>query len=78
MSVTDFFGLVGVALILIAYACLQTGRMRAGQRRFSALNAVGAALILFTLYFDFNLSAVVIESAWLVISLYGIATAIES
>lgn len=78
MRTTDIIGLFGVTSILIAYGLLQTGKLRPTQRRFSAMNAVGATLILLSLYFDFNLSAVVIESAWLVISLYGLATASES
>jgi hypothetical protein len=36
------------------------------------LNAVGAGLITLSLCFDFNLSAFLIELAWILISLYGI------
>ena len=38
---------------------------------YTLANAVGAALILYSLVFDFNLSAVIIETSWLAISLYG-------
>jgi hypothetical protein len=68
----DFIGLLGVALILLAYAAIQFKRMEASDRRYSLLNLAGALLILVSLTVDFNLSAIVMESAWAVISLYGL------
>jgi hypothetical protein len=65
-------GMAGVALILVSYLLLQTGRMRASQPRYSLANAAGAALILFSLMYEFNLSAAIVESFWLLISLYGL------
>ena len=38
---------------------------------YAIVNAAGAAFILVSLYFNFNLSAVIIESFWLVFSLMG-------
>jgi hypothetical protein len=38
---------------------------------YSLANALGAVLILVSLYFDFNLSAVIIELFWAAISLMG-------
>jgi len=73
MSWFDALGLVGVVAILAAYTLLQTGRMAATSLAYSALNAVGALLVLVSLWFDFNLSAAVVEGAWLLISLYGLA-----
>ena len=43
-TLPDLIGLVGVALILVAYAGVQSGRLPAEDWRFSALNGVGAAL----------------------------------
>ena len=68
----DVLGLLGVALILIAYAAIQFNRMEASDRLYSLLNLAGALLILVSLTVDFNLSAIVMESAWAVISLYGL------
>lgn len=65
--------MAGVALILLAYGLLQMGKISPQQFAFSACNALGAGLILVSLAFDFNLPAAVIESAWLAISLYGLA-----
>lgn len=68
----DFVGNIGIVLILGAYAGLQMGKLSAGTRRYSALNAVGAALILVSLCFAFNLSSFLIEIAWLGISLWAL------
>lgn len=71
MAWYDAVGLVGVAAILVAYALLQAGRYATRDLAYSVLNAVGAALVLVSLWFEFNLSAVVIELFWLAISVYG-------
>ena len=68
----DVIGNLGVLLILITYLLLQVGRLSAESLRYSVANGAGAALILISLAFDFNLSAFVMEAAWLVLSLYGI------
>lgn len=68
----DVIGTIGVGTIIITYVLLQTGRLRSEQLSYSVLNAAGAALILISLYFEFNLPSVVVEFFWLMISLYGI------
>lgn len=68
----DIVGTVGVATIVVTYILLQTGRVKSDQLGYSVLNAVGATLILISLYFEWNLPSVIVESFWLVISLYGI------
>lgn len=72
MAWYDAVGLLGVAAILVAYALLQAGRYATRDLAYSVLNAVGAALVLVSLWFEFNLPAVVIELFWLAISVYGI------
>lgn len=68
----DFIGNIGVFLILLAYFMLQVNRIDNQSLTFSIMNFSGALLILVSLYFDFNLSAFVIEFFWFLISLYGI------
>jgi hypothetical protein len=67
----DIAGTVGVILIVVTYYLLQIGRMRSDSLVFSVSNAVGAALILVSLLFEFNVSAFLIEFFWLVISIVG-------
>ncbi|PHO11343.1 hypothetical protein CPG38_13610 [Malaciobacter marinus] len=68
----DFIGNIGVLLILVMYLSLQTDKISSNSLIYSLLNALGALLILISLYFQFNLSAFIIEFFWLVISLYGL------
>ncbi|HPF45285.1 MAG: hypothetical protein KDF58_04445 [Alphaproteobacteria bacterium] len=77
MTIFDFIGLIGVLLILVAYALIQLDRVDVKHISYSVMNAVGAGLILISLSIDFNLSAAVIEGAWLVISLFGIIRAYQ-
>ena len=72
MSWYDIVGTLGVAIIILTYVMLQIERVRSDQLVYSLLNAIGAALILISLYFDFNLPSVVVEFFWLLISLFGI------
>lgn len=72
MNWYDILGTLGVAIIILTYVLLQIERLRSDQLAYSVLNAIGAALILISLYFDFNLPSVVVEFFWLVISLFGI------
>ncbi|WP_405223437.1 CBU_0592 family membrane protein [Lentisalinibacter sediminis] len=68
----DLIGNAGVALIILAYLLLQLDRLSSTALTYSVMNALGAALVIISLYFDFNLSAFVIEAFWVVISLVGI------
>lgn len=73
MNAYDILGTVGVAIIILTYVLLQAERIRSDQLAYSVLNAVGAALILISLYFAFNFPSFVVEFFWLLISLFGIA-----
>jgi len=68
----DFVGNAGVVLILVTYTLLQLRRMDSHGLAFSVLNAVGAALIIVSLFFAFNASAMIVEVFWCAISLFGV------
>ncbi len=68
----DFLGNVGVILILLSYLLLQMKKIKSQSMYYSLMNAIGALLILVSLYYDFNLSAFIMEVLWLLISLYGL------
>jgi hypothetical protein len=72
MSLTDILGLVGVAMLLWAYALLQVQRVKFDDNLFLGINALGSSLIVLSLLRDFNLSALFIEAAWVAVSLFGI------
>ena len=72
MTFPDLLGVLGVLCILIAYAGATSGRLDARRAPALALNLAGALLILVSLYFDFNLSAVLMEGAWALVAIYGL------
>lgn len=72
MTLPDAFGVVGVLLILIAYAGATSGKLDARRASALLLNLAGALLILLSLYFDFNLSAVLMEGAWALVAIIGL------
>ena len=68
----DFVGNLGVAMILATYFLVQIRKLDATGLTYISLNFLGAALILYSLLFDFNLSAFIIEFVWALISLVGL------
>lgn len=68
----DVIGNLGVIAILATYVFVQIDRLDVRKVSYSVLNALGAGFIVVSLIFDFNLSAFLVETAWLVISVYGI------
>lgn len=73
----DFVGNVGVTLILVTYFLVQIRKLYATSLPYIIANSVGAIFILYSLAFDFNLSAVIIETAWLLISLVGLGLVLK-
>ena len=69
----DLAGSVGVLLIVVAFLLLQLERVASNSLSYLIANAIGAALILLSLLYEFNLSAFLMEAFWLAISLLGLA-----
>ncbi|HEY0723423.1 MAG TPA: hypothetical protein VGD41_05475 [Pyrinomonadaceae bacterium] len=67
----DFLGNVGVVILIITYLMLQLNKMPSDGLAYSLLNAIGASLIVVSLLFDFNLSALLMEVFWVLISFVG-------
>ena len=68
----DWVGSLGVLIIVAAYLWLQIGKISGQNVVFSGANLLGSMLILVSLYFNFNFSAVLIEIFWIIISLFGL------
>ena len=73
----EVLGLVGVAIIVRSYAMLQLGRLDPRRPAYPAANGLGAALVVVSLIYDFNLAAFVVEGFWVLISLFGVAQALR-
>jgi hypothetical protein len=73
MSWQDVAGLVGVLVILVAYAGAALGHLDPKNALSLAANFIGASLILLSLLTaSFNLSATAMEGAWALVSLGGL------
>ena len=68
----DFIGNVGVIILMVTYLMLQLNKLSSDSLAYSVLNAAGAGLIVISLLFDFNLSALLMEVFWVLISFVGI------
>lgn len=71
-GLVDFLGIVGVGIIVVTYLFLQLGKLRSEALAYSLMNAIGASLIVATLLINFNLSALLMEVFWVLISLLGV------
>jgi len=68
----DVVGNLGVIMIVGSYFLVQIGKMSATGVSYTSLNGLGAVLVMVSLWFNFNLSAFIIEVFWLLISLVGL------
>lgn len=71
-SLFTISGLVGVVLVLLAYALLSVGKLVATDVRYLWLNLIGTMGILLSLFIDWNLAGVVAQCIWIVISIAGL------
>ena len=77
LDIYDVLGLVGSALFIAAFAYANFAP-KFDKLLFNLANLAGAALLLISLWFKFNLAAFVLEAAWAVIAIAGIAGALRS
>ena len=68
----DSIGIVGVIIVLIAYYLLNISKISALDLSYQLMNFFGSCLILFSLFFNWNLPAGLIEISWMLISLIGV------
>jgi predicted membrane protein len=69
---TDSIGMLGTMLVVLAYFLLQLERVEPGSLSYNLINLIGAAFLLFSLCFTFNLASFVIELFWITASLIGL------
>ena len=78
MQFYDVIGFVGAAAIVAAYFANQQRWLRSEDWRYPFANLVGSALILVSLFFEWNFPSVVIEIFWVAISLHGVAKSLAN
>jgi len=76
IALSNFIGLLGVVITLIAYFLLNIRKISSRSFIYATLNAIGSALVLYSLCYAWNLAAFSMEFIWLLISFYGMYQAI--
>ena len=71
LTFPDMIGIIGVFILLGAYFALSTDRLKAASLCYQFLNFLAAWLILFSLFYEWNTASVLIEIAWIIISMIG-------
>ena len=72
----DIIGMCGTVLFVGAFAYANAAK-ELNKLVFNAANLAGAVLLLISLSVNFNLAAFVMESAWGVIALFGLVSALR-
>ncbi len=72
------FSFVGAMLILVAYVGQQFKWMDSGKAAYNILNIVGSAILVYTAFHPFQLGFVVLEGAWVVVSIYALTRSVQS
>ncbi|WP_347303710.1 hypothetical protein V5740_03560 [Croceibacterium sp. TMG7-5b_MA50] len=73
----DIIGLVGSALFIAAFAYANMVQV-IDKVLFNSINLVGAALLLTSLWVNFNLAAFVLETAWALIAAVSLVAALRT
>ena len=68
----QFASFIGALLILIAYVGHQLRWMDARRATYNVLNAVGSAILAYIAFHPFQIGFVILEVAWVLISLYAL------
>jgi drug/metabolite transporter (DMT)-like permease len=74
----DILGLIGVFMVLMAYGLQQMRRIDGNGVLYPSLNLIGAILILISLAYKPNVPAIVMEAAWVAMSVVGIFLAVKA
>ena len=72
MELANIVGVTGTAILILAYFLLASEKLKGDSYLYLYLNAIAATLILYSLFFHFNLASFIIEIFWIAISIYGI------
>ena len=64
-------GLAGAGIYLVSYFLLQAGFVGGNSKTYAVMNLVAASFVLVSLYTAFNAASAVIQTSWIVISIFG-------
>ena len=70
--VFELLGITGFVFYMASYALLQLGKISGHGYAYTLMNLAAASLVLLSLVHQFNLASVLIQIAWIVISVLGL------
>lgn len=74
----DWAGYIGVLLVLLAFFLMQAHKLHGNGLTYQLMNIVGAVGVMLSLLFGgFNWSAFLMQVAWLLIGIFGIARSVQ-
>ncbi|WP_164503504.1 CBU_0592 family membrane protein [Pleionea sediminis] len=73
----DAIGALGSLLIIGAFFFLQIEKIKSDSMSYSILNGLGAVLVLISVFYSFNLAALILQLFWLAISAIGIIRVVK-
>jgi len=65
-------GLLGVAIILLAYFLFQTEKVAKDDIKYLLLNLIGSFLMMISLLGFFNLASFILQLSWIAITIHSI------
>lgn len=68
----DLIGVAGFVFYMLAYGLLQLGRISGRSYTYTVMNMIAASLVLISLVHQFNLASLLIQLAWIAISIVGL------
>jgi hypothetical protein len=74
----QLISLLGAVVILGAYAALQSQKLQSETAAYQALNALGGALLCATAVAERQYGFILLEGAWTVLSLWGLARVLRA
>jgi len=71
MDIFTLIGSIGSVILILFYFLLQINYVSSNSFVYSFFNALGSFLIIISILDKWNLPAFIIESFWIIISIYG-------
>jgi len=68
----ELLGVAGFIFYMASYALLQLGKITGHSYSYTVMNLIAASLVLLSLIHQFNLASVLIQLAWIIISVCGL------
>ena len=73
--IPDVVGMFGLFILLAGYYLLSKGIFRSDKKLYYLLNCFGSSFLLISLYYTPNIPSIVMQVAFVMISIYGLKRA---